>query len=86
MLSMLESAAVSVNMTVNIKNTVCVIFNPTCKQKAVCDSFLAFKLAVNTVCFVNEIKYFVHIIDHFLHDVKTMLLMRRFDRCSTTVK
>ena len=44
MLNVLESATVPVKITVSIKNTVCVIFYPTCKQKSNLCFFCGFQI------------------------------------------
>jgi hypothetical protein len=39
LLCILEDAANKINLIVNAKKTVCMIFNPTCKSKIVSDHF-----------------------------------------------
>ena len=98
MLNTLEAIVSSLSMTFNTRKSVCMVFNPVSRNKIVCKSFPEFKLAGNSLNFVQQFKYVGHIIDNSMSDdadvdreikklfTRTNLLIRRFHKCSVTVK
>jgi len=87
-----------INMTCNTSKTVCMVFNPVCRQKVVCDKFPAFLLSGQKLQFVDKFKYLGHIVHHdntddcdIMREIRNLysrinILNRRFQRCSVDVK
>ena len=93
-----EAAASKIMMTFNIRKTVCMVFNPSCRSKCIADSFPAFTLSGSSLAFVQQFKYLGHIVENTFSDdsdvnreikclfSRTNLLCRRFKRCTRLVK
>jgi hypothetical protein len=98
LLTIIERVAFDIGLNVNLKKTVCMIFNPTDKKKIISNSFPNFKLAGHDLAFVSQFRYLGHIIDQsmiddkdIMREIKAMftranLLCRKFKRCSVEVK
>ena len=95
---MLRREAADINMSCNVKKTVCMVFSPKCRRKVIRQSFPVFKLGDSDLQFVNSFKYLGHIICHSFSDdddvkreirnmyTRTNILIRRYSRCSLCVK
>ena len=98
LIAILENAASGINMSVNLKKTVCMVFSPLHKRKVVSDFFPPLTLSGCNLSYVTQFKYLGHMIDNQLYDnadinrelkclfARTNLLTRRFARCSKQVK
>ena len=98
LLNVVESSANEICMSFNTKKTVCMVFNPTNRQRIICNCFQNFVLAGSHLLFVDSFKYLGHILDNCLNDdsdikreIKNLffranLLCRRFQRCSLQEK
>ena len=98
LLNIIEEAAVAIDMCFNTNKTVCMIFSPCNRYKTVSESFPQFRLAGNNISFVPMFKYLGHLIDNKLLDdadvhreikclfTRTNIMIRRFSRCSLSVK
>jgi len=98
MLNTLQSAAHIINMSLNTRKTVCIMFKPKCKRLVISESFPAFVLDDQELTFVSSFKYLGHIIDNSLNDdldisremkclfTRTNIPIRRFGKCSVDVK
>ena len=98
LIGILSMLAIEIDMSCNVLKTVCMVFNPTCKRKAVSCIYPEFIL--NGVClkYVCEFKYLGHVVNNKLSDdedvkreirnmfIRTNILLRRFGKCSTAVK
>jgi len=85
-------------MTFNTSKTVCMMFKPKCKRLVVSESFSKFVLDGQELAYVNSFQYLGHIIDNSMSDdadisreikclfTRTNILIRRFGKCSVTVK
>jgi hypothetical protein len=93
-----ENVASEINMSFNTKKTVCLVFNPSSKSRIIREDYPAFVLSGCKLNFVKQFRYLGHIIENSLDDncdinrelkclyTRTNILIRRFSRCSTTVK
>jgi len=98
LLHMLEHYSVILDMTVNIKKTVCMVYNPICRSKVICYNFPKFYLQGEALLFVNSFRYLGHIISDSASDIediereirnlfiRTNILRRKFHNCSQAVK
>ena len=98
LLSLLEKHSVSIDLTCNVKKTVCMVFSPKQRYKVIASVFPQFSFNNNVLQFVKEFKYLGHIITDNLTDnadidreirnlfVRTNILLRRFYKCSINVK
>jgi len=98
LIDLLSALAADIDMSCNTLKTVCMIFNPICKRKIVPCVFPP--LTLNGAClnYVSEFKYLGHVINNKLSDdedvkreirslfVRTNILLRRFGKCSVSVK
>jgi len=87
-----------IDLSCNLKKTVCMVFAPKCRNKIISRSFPLFKLGDTTLQYVTEFKYLGHIIsDSFTDDadirreirnmfVRTNILIRKYSSCSVNVK
>ena len=87
-----------IDMSCNTSKTVCMVFNPVCRQKVVCDKFPAFLLSGQYLQFVDKFKYLGHIVHHdntddcdIMREIRNLfsrinILNKRFQRCSVDVK
>jgi len=97
-LSVVEVAANKINMSLNTKKTVCMVFNPFNTHKIICSKFPEFMPAGCKLEFVENFHHLGHIIDNCLCDDKdinrevnvlftrTNILCRCIKRCSNAVK
>ena len=86
------------DMTVNCKKTVCMIFNPICRSKVLLCNFPKFRLSNDDLQFVNSFRYLGHLISDDAYDnrdiereirnlfIRTNTLTRKFSNCSKSVK
>ena len=98
LIDILSALAGDISMSCNVMKTVCMIFNPTCKHKAVSCIFPEFTLNGAHLKYVCEFKYLGHVLNNKLSDdddikretrnmfVRTNILLRRFGKCSVSVK
>jgi hypothetical protein len=87
-----------IDMSCNTKKTVCMVFDPKNRSAIVCNSFPQFKIGDISLQYVSQFKYLGHIIDNALSDnldinrevrnmfYRTNTLVRKFSKCSTSVK
>ena len=97
-INVLHQEAADINMSCNVKKTVCMVFSPKCRRKVIRQSFPVFKLGDSDLQFVNSFKYLGHIICHSFSDdddvkreirnmyTRTNILIRKYSRCSLCVK
>jgi len=57
LIDLLSELAANIDMSCNIQKTVCMIFNPTCKNKTVRCMFPEFTLSGACLKYVSEFKY-----------------------------
>lgn len=98
LLSVLEMHIADIDMTCNVKKTVCMIFEPKQRSRKMSVSFPQFKLGDSYLEFVKCFKYLGHMITDTLDDdldiqreicnlfTRTNIVARRFGKCSTHVK
>ena len=98
LLSVLEMHIAYIDMTCNVKKTVCMIFEPKQRSRKMSVSFPQFKLGDSHLEFVKCLKYLGHMITDTLDDdldiqreirnlfTRTNIVARRFGKCSTHVK
>ena len=98
LLSVLVMHIADIDMTCNVKKTVCMIFEPKERSRNMSVSFPQFKLDDSYLEFVKCFKYLGHMITDTLDDdfdiqreirnlfTRTNTLARRFGKCSTHVK
>ena len=67
-IDLLSELAANINMSCNIQKNVCMILNPTCKNKTVRCTFPEFTLNGACLKYVSEFKYLGHIISNSLCD------------------
>lgn len=94
----LNVAAGEINMTCNVKKTVCMVFKPVVKKFIVAEEFPPFYIGDKKLEFVNEFRYLGHIINNKFSDdddikreirnlfMRTNILLRRYNKCSIGVK
>jgi len=97
-LFILENCCSVLDVSFNAKKTVCMNLCPRDNSKIVTDNSPSFTLCGQTLEFVPEFRYLGHIINGRLRDdndinraisnmyVRTIMLIRRFGRCSRIVK
>ena len=88
----------SLDLTCNTNKTMCMIFNPVNRSKIVTNSFPHFFIGNCKLQFCTSFKYLGHIINNDLSDdldiqrevrnlyIRTNMLIRRFSKCSLSVK
>ena len=98
LINKLADCAFNIDMLCNVEKTVCMVFPPMDRRKAVMSVFPCFKLNDIELIYVNEFKYLGHIINNderddkdVLREVRAMftrtnILARRFSLCSVSVK
>jgi Reverse transcriptase (RNA-dependent DNA polymerase) len=98
LLHILDSYSVCLDMSINIKKTVCMIYKPICRNKILNCEFPKFQLHNYALLFVNSFRYLGHIIENCASDnddiereirnlfIRTNVLIRRFHYCSQSVK
>ena len=98
LLNLLCELCLEIDMLCNFKKTLCMIFTPKCRDKIVSRSFPAFKIGDISLQYVTEFKYLGHIISESFTDdadikreicnmfVRTNILIRKYSRCSVSVK
>jgi len=98
LLDKLQITAGDIDMCCNSKKTVCMIFRPKCRSKAVAYQFPNFTINNEQLSLVNEFKYLGHIINNSQLDdgdiyrerrnlfYRCNMLARRFYSCSVAVK
>jgi hypothetical protein len=94
----LHKEALAINMTFNVRKTVCMIFKPENSRYAICDIFPAFSASGQILTFVTQFKYLGHVIrndlcddDDIKREIKALftrcnILSSRFKQCSRVVK
>ena len=85
-------------MIINDKKTVCMIFQPVCRSKALQCEFPKFQLSGTEIQYVHTFRYLGHLINDNATDtddiqreirnlfIRTNVLVRKFHRCSLAVK
>ena len=98
LIDILSVFAVDIDMSCNVLKTVCMIFNPSCKHKAVPCMFPEFILNGSNLKHVQEFKYLGHVLNDKLSDdddikheircmfIRTNILLHHFGKCSILVK
>lgn len=98
LLNLTEQCASDLKMLFNTDKSVCMVFNPSQRNKIVASHFPCFVLQDKFLSFVSHFKYLGHIIENNLADncdikreiksmfFRTNILIRRFKRCSSLVK
>ena len=98
LINLLASIAERINMTCNAAKTVCMIFQPVCKHKIIASAFPTFTINGQSLSFVKEFRYLGHIVNNQFSDnddirreirnlfIRTNILIRRYGKCSRSVK
>jgi len=98
MLNALYTQVSLLDMSCNIHKTVCMNFKPANRSRLVSDVFPLFKIGSCDIQFVSEFKYLGHVLDNRMNDdgdiyreiknlfIRTNVLLRRFGKCSVSVK
>jgi len=98
LINLLGKCALIIDMSCNADKTVCMVFRP--KRRNMFVDFVFPQLTINNVAlkFVSEFKYLGHIINNSFSDdddikreirnlfMRSNVLIRRFNKCSTSVK
>lgn len=87
-----------IDMTCNVNKTVCMVFPPKNRNKLVCSEFPRFHIGLFNLEYVREFKYLGHVIisdmtdnDDIMREIRYLfirsnILIRKFSKCSLTVK
>jgi len=98
LLSILYAHAVYINMSINIQKTVAMVFAPKRRSMIVATEFPMLQIGLSYIKYVQQFKYLGHIITNGLTDdedigreiknmfARTNILMRKFSKCSSSVK
>ena len=98
LLSILNVQADNLNLSCNVNKTVCMVFNPNKRDRIITSNFPCFKIGSSSLKFVDKFKYLGHFITSDLSDdadihreiqnmfFRTNVLLRRFYKCSFSVK
>ena len=98
LINLLSSCAIAINMSCNIAKTVCMVFKPKRSRMIVDSDFPCFALNGVALQFVREFKYLGHMINNEFSDdddikreirnlfMRTNFLIRRYNKCSISVK
>ena len=98
LLHLLELRSVNLDMVINCKKTVCMMYRPTCTSKALKCDFPKFRLIHGEISFVQTFRYLGHLISDDATDnldiereirnifIRTNSLIRKFHMCSKRVK
>jgi len=98
LLDILQKHINTIDLTCNVKKSVCMIFRPRHSSEVVSSCFPCFRLGCKILQFVTEFKYLGHVINNSLTDdddvrreicnmfVRTNILLRRFVKCIRDVK
>lgn len=98
LIDVLHIHVVDIDMIVNVKKTVAMVFAPKRRNMIVAREFPVFKIGNSCIQYVQNFKYLGHIItDNLMDDldiqreiknmfIRTNVLNRRFHKCSVSVK
>lgn len=98
LINCLHSLAANIDMSFNIKKTVCMMFKPCCRRKIIYSEYPAFTVGGVELKSVNEFRYLGHIISNdscddldIKREIKSLftrcnVLKSRYMRCSFEVK
>jgi len=98
LLSVLNVQASNLNLSCNVNKTVCMVFNPNKRDRIITSKFPCFTVGNCSFKFVDKFKYLGHVITSDLSDdadshreiqnmfVRTNVLLRRYRKCSLSVK
>lgn len=98
LLDIVEQESKLINMSLNTRKSVCMLFTPRDRSKVVMSSFPEFCVNGEKLQFVESFKYLGHIISNSNIDdadiqrevsnmfIRTNILARKFSKCSTAVK
>jgi len=98
LLSVMEKHIIDIDMSCNVKKTVCMIFEPKRKSSRISGTFPQFKFGDSSLNYVERFKYLGHFIADTLCDdfdiqreirnlfTRSNILARRFAKCSIDVK
>ena len=98
LLSILKVQADNLNLSCNVNKTVCMMFNPRKRDRCITCNFPCFKIGNSSLNFVPKFKYLGHYVTNDQSDdadiqreihnmfVRTNILLRRFCKCSASVK
>lgn len=87
-----------IDMTCNVRKTMCMVFSPKNRSKIVANSFPLLKIDAECIQYVQNFKYLGHFISNDLCDdvdiqreirnmfVRVNVLLRKFSKCSVRVK
>ena len=88
----------AIDMTLNARKSVCMVFNPRDRSKVILPSFPLFRIGTEMLEFVPSFRYLGHIITCNNNDdddiqreinnmfVRTNILIRKFSKCTDAVK
>ena len=88
----------AIDMSLNARKSVCMVFNPRDRSKVILPSFPPFRIGTEMLEFVPSFKYLRHIITCNNNDdddiqreinnmfVRTNILIRKFSKCTDAVK
>lgn len=98
LINILANGIDEINMTCNVRKTVCMIFQPKDRLRRINSAFPNLQFGCDTLAIVNNFKYLGHIITDDLRDdldmqremrnlfVRTNILKCKFAKCSVEVK
>jgi len=98
LINLLEKCCVELDIVCNTRKTVCMMFKPKCREKAVNWSFPCFTLCGQKIQYVTQFRYLGHILnvnntddDDIQREIKnlfirTNMLLLRFSLCFMTLQ
>lgn len=98
LLGILGAGSLTIDLTCNIKKTVCMVFPPKSRASIVANTFPELRVSGSSIKYVHQFKYLGHIINNKLSDdddidreirslfVRSHILLHKFSRCSPAVK
>ena len=98
LINLVETLSANLDMSLNCRKTVCMIYKPTCISKALSCDFPTFRMSNGELEFVKTFRYLGHLISDDATDncdiereirnifIRTNTLIRKFHMCSKRVK